>query len=339
MTGVKSVETIERELASMRLGDDGVYDMRASVLNLIVVADEELAGEVSGVISRLSGRHPSRSVILITDDDAPRDDLDVRLSTMCNVPGPEGRHVCSEQILLRAEGEYARHPESLVDPLLIPDLPVFLWCPGEVSLESPEFRRLAGLAERLILDSATDRDCEQALANMARFVGRGDRPYLGDLQWTALSPWRSFIAALYDPPERAAARRDLRRVRVEHRPSGLCRALLAAGWISSALGREPEGARRTGAGRAFAFSGGLEMELEPLESDAELPVISMESGEVSFEISVGRLTIREGGTEIERAVYLEAPGTGDLLGEELQFFGRDEAYEAALESAARLVSL
>ena len=339
---VMSVEEIERELARQRIGEEGRHDLRASVLNLIVLADEGLAADVSGVISRISGRHPSRSIILITDDDAPEDRLDVRLSTMCNVPGPEGRHVCSEQITLHAEGRYARQPERLADPLLIPDLPVFLWSPGRVDLDSREFRRLAGLAERLILDSGTASDSEETLARMARFVREPEAPHLGDLQWTALSSWRAFIAALYDPVERAPALRELRRLRIEHRPAGLSRSLLAAGWLGSSLGLEPRSVRRSGRTREYTFcgeQGEVTVELAQLESDERLPVVTIESERVTFELAVGRLTVREDGEVRERPVHLEAPGTGDLLGEELQFFGRDEAYEAALRVAGRLVEL
>lgn len=333
---MRGVEGIERELARMRLRSDGLYDLRASVLNLLVVADEGLAGEVSEVISRLSGNHPSRSIILITDSGAPESRLDVQISTMCNVPGPEGRHVCSEQITLHIEGEPARHPESFADPLLLPDLPAVMWCPGEISLDAPGFRRLAGMADRLILDSATAGDCGRAMRKMAGFVDEPGMPHLGDLQWTALLPWRSFIAALFDPPERAPALRELRRVRIEHRPGGLCRALLLAGWLASALGLHPESGKRSGDAREYDLSGGVRLELEQLGSDAAPPRVLIESAGASFEVSVGRLRIREGSSVTERAVRLEAPGTGDLLGEELTFFGRDGAYEAALKVAAEL---
>ena len=44
--GLMGVEQIERELGQLRMNEDGTLGLRASVLNLIVVTDEESAGDV-----------------------------------------------------------------------------------------------------------------------------------------------------------------------------------------------------------------------------------------------------------------------------------------------------
>ncbi len=64
-----SVSEIERGLARLRANDDGTLGARASVLNLIVVTDEESAEGVTRVINELSGRYPSRALVMISDPD------------------------------------------------------------------------------------------------------------------------------------------------------------------------------------------------------------------------------------------------------------------------------
>ena len=57
---------------------------------------------------------------------------------------------------VRAEGPPAHHLDSVAGPLLVPDLPVFLWYPDGFSPRSPEFASMASLANRVILNSACD---------------------------------------------------------------------------------------------------------------------------------------------------------------------------------------
>jgi hypothetical protein len=56
--GARSPGQIERELARLRMNEDGSLGARASVLNLIVVTSEESAPEVTRVVCELSGNYP-----------------------------------------------------------------------------------------------------------------------------------------------------------------------------------------------------------------------------------------------------------------------------------------
>ena len=55
--------------------------------------------------------------------------------------------------LLRMSGELAKHPESVVLPLLLPDSPVVVWWPGKAP-EDPADDPLGRLAQRRITDTA-----------------------------------------------------------------------------------------------------------------------------------------------------------------------------------------
>jgi hypothetical protein len=85
-----SVGQIERELGKLRTNDDGTLALRSSVLNLIVVTDEESAQEITNSVSRLAGRHPARAVVFIADPEG-ESNVDVRHHTRrrssCEAPG------------------------------------------------------------------------------------------------------------------------------------------------------------------------------------------------------------------------------------------------------------
>src|SRR5206468_7407880 len=68
-------------------------------------------------------------------------------------PVGEGRAICTETIRLRLKGRRATAPASVVEPLLLPDLPAFLRWRGLPPFGESEFEGLIDVADRLIVDS------------------------------------------------------------------------------------------------------------------------------------------------------------------------------------------
>ncbi|HEX2740197.1 MAG TPA: glucose-6-phosphate dehydrogenase assembly protein OpcA [Rubrobacter sp.] len=346
--GRMSVAQIEHELAKLRTNDDGTLALRSSVLNLIVVTDEDSATEITNSVSKLAGRYPARAVVFIADPDG-ESNVDVRLSAFCNVRGG-GAHVCAEQVTIHAEGPPATHLESLAGPLLIPDLPVFLWYPGEFSPSSPEFAAMAELADRIIVDSAATERGEGCLREISALLEDPEAPAIGDLQWVGLSPWRSLLADTFDAPERAGELQKINRLEVLYAPGGENRALLLIGWLASTLGWKAESAAsRDGGARLLGFSGppgDISVELSPGSPDARLRRIRLYSEEYSFQVSRHRAlsdvrtTVMRGEDLLaERTVHLGSFDLGVLVGEELSYRGHDEAYEGALRAAVEVLDL
>ena len=348
--GARSPGQIERELARLRMNEDGSLGARASVLNLIVVTSEESAPAVSRVVSELSGHYPSRAILMISDPDEGEANLEIRLSAFCSARNgmPSGANqVCAEQITVHVEGPPAEHLESLAGPLLIPDLPVFLWYTDGRVPGSPGCDGMAALADRLILDSGAAGDCEASLRGMAALPVQDGVPEIGDLQWAALSPWRSLLADLFAPPERVGELAKIRRVEVLHDRTGECQALLLVGWLCSALGWRPKSAKNTAEGRAFRFDGPSgDVTVELYRDDPEIPLrrVRLYSEELSFQVSRygertdARSTVMRGEELLgERTVHLGSSGAGDLLGEELRFLGRDETHGSALKSVVKIL--
>jgi len=346
--GPMSVAEIEHELGKLRANEDGTLALRSSVLNLIVVTDEASAPDVARSVSNLAGRYPARAIVLISDPEGERN-VDVQLSAFCNVRGGGGAQVCAEQVTIHAEGPPANHLESLAGPLLIPDLPVFLWYPGAFSPHSPEFAAMADLADRVIVDSAAREDREDSLREMADLIEGEGMPAIGDLQWVGLSPWRSLLADAFAAPERAGELEKIASVELLYAPGGECRALLLVGWLASALGWSPKDLSRDGNHRRVRFdgpSGEVAAHLSPDSPDARLRRVRLRSADHSVQVSRHRerrevkTTVMRGEDLVaERTVHLGHFDLGVLVGEELQFRGCDEAYEAALRAAVGILDL
>jgi glucose-6-phosphate dehydrogenase assembly protein OpcA len=319
---------------------------------LIVPTDEESAPGVTQAISGLASRYPSRAIVLVSDPDEATASLEVSLSAFCSIRGGSGQ-VCAEVVTIHAEGSAASHPESFAGPLLVPDLPASLWYPGGHVPDATD--GLVALANRLILDSAAAGDPEASLRAaqaLLRCLGSEDAPEVGDLQWTALSPWRTLVADLFASPEGAEDLGRIRRVEILHdvTPSGDAQALLLVAWLSNALGWRPEPSNGTGdGGRELLFSGpsgeDITVTLDSTGTGAPLRRVLLHAGDRVYGVERqgtddARATVMRGEDLLgERTVRLGSQEPGDLLGEELHFLGRDEVYEAALARAVELLDL
>ena len=88
-------------------------------MNLVVVARQPEVGErAAETISRLTGRHPSRTLIVLSADPDGPPWLDARIQAHCVLPRDDAPETCSELIFLTAGGETGRHLSALVEPLL-----------------------------------------------------------------------------------------------------------------------------------------------------------------------------------------------------------------------------
>src|SRR5882672_12971189 len=201
-----SVDELERELARLRRAavahakERGQALARASVLNLVVYAEREIhARRAARAVADLALRHPSRAIIVLGD--RRRDGVVASLQLHCHVPQSDGAQpVLYEQILARVRGDFDERVASIVIPLLVPDLPVFLWWTGTPPSDARRFDDLVAVADRLIVDSADFARPDRTLGIMANLARTNhDRRFgITDLNWTRLTPWRELVAAFFD---------------------------------------------------------------------------------------------------------------------------------------------
>jgi glucose-6-phosphate dehydrogenase assembly protein OpcA len=136
-------------------------------------------------------------------------------------------------------------PAAII-PLLLSDLPVFLWWPVGDPFDEYIFRSLTDSLNRLIVDSAYFETAEGTLAKMASQI-RTQWPKIAitDMNWGRLTPWREMVASFFDAPAMRSYLDRIGHVNIEyavteeyHGPINRSQALLVAGWLASRLGWE-----------------------------------------------------------------------------------------------------
>ncbi|HEX8217748.1 MAG TPA: glucose-6-phosphate dehydrogenase assembly protein OpcA [Chloroflexia bacterium] len=237
-----------REVAStaQNRGGSGAVTM-AQVLNLVVHAEsQDLAGEYMRETELITGRHPCRVITLVQAHDDPDMPVQGLVSMFCQIPPAGGRQVCCEQVTIASGSNSLRQLPAAVLPLLLSDLPVFLWWPHGAPFDDYVFRQLADSLNRLIVDSATFDNPEGTLSRISSVL-KSNWPRLAstDMNWGRLTTWRELIASFFDGPALRPYLERLSRVTIEYALPGRGKAvnrgqaLMLAGWLASRLGWQP----------------------------------------------------------------------------------------------------
>jgi glucose-6-phosphate dehydrogenase assembly protein OpcA len=206
---------------------------RACTRNLVAIcADEDEATLATETIGALAGEHPARAFVVQASSEPAR--LEAFLAAHCSLRAG-GRHVCCEQLTLHVGAAERRRAAGAIVPLLVPDLPVFVWVVGAPDWGDPLLSRLLDVADRLVIDSRTVSDPPAFVKAMAG-ARRADAWAPGDFEWSRLTDWREAIACLFDEPSTRALPAQVARVEVRYgRGGSAVAAALLAGWALDRL--------------------------------------------------------------------------------------------------------
>jgi glucose-6-phosphate dehydrogenase assembly protein OpcA len=250
----RSIEGVSAELgriwATISLttpGEEGAerrVAARSSVMNLVVIAGRGEVGErAAAIVEGLTGRHPSRTIIISPADPDGPSWLDAQVQAHCVLPSATAPETCSELVYLTVGGESGQHLAGIVAPLLIHDLPVMVWWPGEPHFESRPVADWLNMADRILVDAAGwSGDGLSGLVAMAALPERHNVEIV-DFALLRQARWREAIASTFDRPNlmpylHHLDRLDLTYAATDGTPGGAnsVRPVYHVAWLASRLG-------------------------------------------------------------------------------------------------------
>jgi len=330
-----------RAEASQRATPDERPQSRTLLHSLVVYApDAAAAAQAQSVIEAISPHQPGRMILLaVQPEGQSQPDFQAGVRLHCEAPESGREPVCCEQIVLTASGPgAARRLPGAVLPLLITNVPSFVYWSKGNPFRSPILKDLAPAIDRLIVDSFTFSAPDLDLGDVATAI---DDPrfqaIVSDLSWARLAVWRYQTAQIFDPASMRPYLKRVRRARLRYYAGTPILAWIFGGWLASRLGwkcveRNPQGAQ---------YFGGQVLDYEKLPApEAGLAgyfagvTMTADDG-ATFEVArKGRgfaaTVIEMGDMKLERVVPLKDETLTEWLGHELGRLSPTPTYNAAI---------
>jgi hypothetical protein len=250
--------------------------------------------------------------------------------------------VMREQVEIDIGPDYVPGLRTIVDPILVSELPTIAWSPHGHD-EAVEV--LLPLIDVMLIDSDDLRDPAGAFG---RAQGLFDHAYVVDLAWLRTTPWRERLASSFDIPERLAALPHVSELEVRHQGGSAASGLLLTGWMASRLHwqRQPLAVEERGdlTGEAVRDHGQVELRLRTAVQEtpglAGVTVSCDRGTSLSLQRGVGGLDAHErllDGRTRDWKVLGASRGEPGILGEGVrQALLRDPTYGPALQAAREL---
>ena len=343
---------IERELSALWRAEaearkatgrrDGKPLARTLLLNLIVFASDEAAADrARDVVVALTANQPARVILVVANERAQEAGMDAWISLHCTTPLSGAAEVCGELVTLAVRGTSILDLPGTVLPLLLTDVPVFLWWQSGNPLTHPVLDSIVRGVDRIIVDSLTWIAPLADFAEMARTFTNGHFPaILSDLSWARLATWRYRTAQIFDPQAVRPYLNEIVRVRILHDEGSQVAAWLFGGWLASRLGWKL--VARTATHMQFSEGQVCEFASTPMDGEAPGCVAGLHLAArdgATFEVT--RLPgdcmvtrVRIGNMETERVAPLRHETLADWLGHELNRLTHAATYEAAVRLIA-----
>jgi glucose-6-phosphate dehydrogenase assembly protein OpcA len=310
---------VEKALSDLRRHEQRAA-VRASVLTLVVVVrDASECANARGIVHDLGTRHPSRTLVIVADDNEPDSPNGVDASLWVHAFEREGRSVCFEEVVLHVRGKARHHLDSVVDPFALPDVPMVVWLP--VGLPSPG-DPLMQAANRVVVDSRAVAEAGGDV--LARSYTLARRLPVADLSWMRLELWRSLLAGLFEGAVNRPFLQAVDRVEVagNHGPR-----FLLGGWLLRRLRLPP-----------------ARVELRPADHvSVTIHATAADGRRGTFtvvrpgpeRVIRSRVSI-EDGPQVEQTVRMREQWPALALASALTRVGHDDVYEDALAGAREL---
>jgi glucose-6-phosphate dehydrogenase assembly protein OpcA len=335
------IEAAIRKLLVQAHAENASY-VPARVLNLVCIVDHEYSGEVANRLRRVGRFHPSRTVVCSIN--RGRVELDAVATVAAPADTAPGQFAPTrETVLVEIGTKHLKHLDTIVDPLVVTDLPTLVWAPHG----HPEaVDSVLKLSQIVLLDSVDEPDPADAIARAREL---GERVYVVDLAWLRSTPWRERIAATFDPGRLRPELQTISALTIRHHPASQVAALLLVGWMASRLGWKlspliGSGVALHGTARGRRQDVAVRLEIAPEQQVRGLAGIVLETAagrHLRLDRGPGglRASYRHvRGVERTWTILGASRGEAGILGEGIrQALLRDPTYEPALTAAAELV--
>lgn len=314
----------------------------------------------AGVADAIASANPCR-IITLCPTTGEDQGVVSQVSAYCPINKTSSHSlICCEYITLTGTSVALERIGGIVSALMIPELPQFIWWKAGIDKEYGLFKRLITNGDRLIVDSSIFSHPEEDLGTIGELLT--DKLPIVDLNWGRLAAWQELAAEAFDPPERREDIYEVDKVTIDYEKGNATQALMYLGWLGSRLNWQPveyihEGGDYDIRKVKLISAEGKYIEAElagiPLADWGEVlgDLISLKLSSTNLNAdcctvlcseTTGCMRMEAGGgaqaCRIQQVTSLSDQNTEQLLGQQLQRWGRETLYEESMVVTTQILN-
>jgi glucose-6-phosphate dehydrogenase assembly protein OpcA len=170
-----------------------VSELSGSLFNLIIYTDSPQRSEYfHEIIDALIKKFPSRVIFIESDEAFSKDSPEI------SKIGGSGK---CDQLHIRVSNATLNQLPYLLQPIFVPDLPVYLIWGKNPTIKDPILSELLKLTTRIIYDSQCCDNLKQFSAQILNNLKIENVDFM-DIDWALIRGWREVIGKIFDSPEK-----------------------------------------------------------------------------------------------------------------------------------------
>lgn len=312
------------------------------------------------IADAIASQNPCRIVSLLPsvgDDEG----VTAQVSAYCPIQKrSQSTLICCEYITLKGTEPALERVSGMIPSLLIGDLPKHLWWKASPDPEQELFRKVGSVCNSVVVDSSRFQKPEREMLMLQTLMEDG--MHIADLNWLRLAAWQELAAEAFDPPERRAALWEVDQVTIDFEKGNPSQALMYLGWLASRLQWRPVSYKLERGDYDLYHIEFVANDHRPIK--AELAGVPTAVGDVASDLIGLRLTstnpnadcctilcsettgcmrMEAGGSAqactIQQVTSLADQRAEELLGQQLQRWGRDVLYEESVAVVHQILKL
>src|SRR5919205_3819246 len=185
-TAPGDIEAALRRMLKERHSENAGY-VPARTLNLVCVVEKQWSGEIANRLRHVGRYHAARTIVCAIEPRREKLDAVATIASDVN-PQPGQFALLRETVIVDVGPRHVPHIDTIVDPLVVTDLPTVVWAPHG---HQEAVQALLPLAQVVLLDSVDEPEMRDA---MRRALALLRDVYVVDLAWLRSTPWRERVA-------------------------------------------------------------------------------------------------------------------------------------------------
>lgn len=343
-------QEIERMLRSIwseavkldRSEEEEAPRLRTTLSNFIIFRLSQVG--LDDLIADLCVQFPSRFFVVSLDEQIDGEKISTGVSSRC-VLSHGGRHVCSEEILIRCGQRAIPYVGSLLRSLFVPDVPIIALTLGEpTTSESRDMLSLLGEMGDLFLYDSRSFGNFHFTAEFFLSLRREGNTGVRDLNWYRTARYRSLIAERFDSGVYRELWREISQVKFVSGDSIQdSRSLLLAGWMATVLNWRVSSAAPGVIRCTYEQGQSVEMQFVKADSPGTFELEIKAAGDtfsVDYDYSLSRYetSSKFGGDRkrVERTLTVPRFSLADLVVAPVQSSGVDDYFTRSLAKAIEI---